>query len=137
MRPNRWLHVRHPEGFDQERFEAFRAHCRVFRAYIESAMRESSLVGPQGAPQYEFFEPELSIDRKTATLPVGGEQTLGSRHAFENWRSYMLWEWFPVSFIEGIEEGLTEAHPATGLPTTSWRRPTLRIPAWAKVPYPP
>jgi len=132
MRPTRWLHVRHPGGFDQRRFEMFRAQCRVFRAYVESALGVWDLVGSGEAPRYEFFEPELSTDGKTATLPIGGEQSFGSRHAFEDWRSYMLWEWFPVAFIEGIEEGVTEMDLAANEFTTSWRRPSLRLPAWAK-----
>jgi hypothetical protein len=132
MPPNRWLHVRHPEGFDPRQFEMFRAHCRLFRACVECALTDWRLIQEGEPPRYEFFEPELSADRTTATLPIGGEQTLGSRHAFEDGRSYMLWEWFPISFIEKLEEGVTEM--VTGRQATSWRKPSLRIPAWARPP---
>jgi hypothetical protein len=130
LAPNRWLHVRHHGGFSSDQFDIFRAHCRAFRAFVEAALSEWALLGRGPAPKYEFFEPELSTDRTIASLPLGGEQTLGSRYAFEDWRSFMLWEWFPVAFIQQLDEGITEMVGEATLAPTNWRRPTLRLPAW-------
>lgn len=128
MAPNRWLHVRHPDGFSAAQFDRFRASCRVFRAYVETALTEWVALEGDAGPRYEFYEPELSADRTVATLPLGGAGTLKTRHDFEDLRSVMLWEWFPASFIAKIEEGITES--VTGTRTTTWRKPALRIPGW-------
>jgi hypothetical protein len=80
MPPNRWLHLRRREGFTPEAFERFRAHCRVVRAYVEAVLENWSHFESYPAPRYEFYEPELSADRRIATLPLGGEQTLGTRN---------------------------------------------------------
>lgn len=127
--PNRWLHVRHPSTFSAEEFELFKALCRVFRAYVEASLAEWLLLGGHEAPHYEFFEPTLSSDRKVATLPVGGEWTLGTRAEFENFKSYMLWERFPLPLRFQLEEGITEPDPssATGGTWTNWRKATHRL----------
>ena len=119
--PNRWLHLRHPLGFDDGRFAAFCAHCEVWKRYCEAVLGEwTRLPLMRGlAPEYLFFEPTLSEDRKTATLPVGGDRTLGSRTILEDSASKFLWEFFPVSFLQDLEEGITEDY-GTGT-TTNWR----------------
>lgn len=124
MRPNRWLHVRHPAGFDTEQFAKFEAHCRIFRAYVEAVLAEWPLLrAGELPPQYEFFDAELSHDRTIATLPLGGEQTLGTRHQLEDMRSRMLWEHFPAAFQLELEEGLTEADVADRTKLrTEWRK---------------
>lgn len=122
--PNRWLHLRHPRGFTDERFEQFCAHCRTWIAYVRELLTNWSLLGPgRGlAPAYQFFEPELSQDRLTATLPLGGEQNLGSRALIEDGCSRLLWQFFPLDFIVDLEEGLTETLDRTAGPQTHWRR---------------
>ncbi len=113
MSHKRWLHIRHPDGFPPERFEQFRAHCSVMQAYVKSLLANWIEIGAgtQPAPYYIFYEPELSEDRKIATLPLGGEWTIGSRAIIENECSKMLWQFMPISFTINLEEGLTEYLP--------------------------
>ena len=125
--PNRWLHLRHPQGFSDERFEQFRAHCRVWRAHVAAVLenwaRLPLAAGGRGSPpNYKFFEPKLSADRTTVSLPLGGASTIGSRALIENACSRLLWQYFPIEFLRDLEEGLTETiDPARG-PQTNWRR---------------
>lgn len=94
----------------------------MWRGYVETYLAQSfSLVG---APTYVFFEPQLSADRRTATLPLGGEPTVGSRAEFENLHSYLLQRFLPADFRCDVEEGLTEALSSESQPSTTWRRPT-------------
>ena len=130
--PNRWLHLRHPQGFTDEDFERFRAHCEVWQAYVSAVLANWSLLvtNTGQAPNYIFFEPELSPDRKIATLPVGGDSNLGSRSMFENGASRMLSEYFPWDFKQQLEEGLTETINRQKGPQTYWRHLTgIPIPA--------
>jgi hypothetical protein len=121
---NRWLHVRHPRGFTPEQFDCFKAHCRVWQAYVEAVLREWEHFRDYPAPRYEFFEPTLSADRRVATLPVGGEWVLGTRAEFENAGSRLLWERFPLEFQLELEEGITEPDFADATRSiTNWRRP--------------
>ena len=129
MAPNRWMQVRHPRGFSAEQFELFRASCRMFRAFVEAALAEWPLLTGEPPLRYEFFQPELSADRTIATLPLGGAETLRSRHAFEQWRSTLLWEWFPTEFIAELEEALVGSSNGVRL-EGAWRRPRLRVPGW-------
>ena len=72
-----------------------------------------------------FFDPELSAHRRIATLPLGGECTVGSRACFEDGCSRLLWQFYPLEFLVPLEEGVTEGlDPAQG-PRTNWR-PALR-----------
>jgi hypothetical protein len=127
--PNRWLHLRHPDGFDERAFGQFRAHCRVFRAYVNELLQnwEDIGAGNYEAPAYEFFEPEISADRTIVTLPIGGASVLGTHARIENGSSHMLWRFFRPSFREKLEEGITEniGHGNQ----TNWRKvPPLIIP---------
>ena len=112
------MRLRHPDGFTPERFEQFCAQCRVFRAYVEASLAEATIL-KCGAGSYVFFEPELSEDRSTASLPLGGWGTLGSRHEFQNASSWMLWHHFPLAFLAQLEEGLTE-NIGNGSQTNWW-----------------
>jgi len=133
-KPNRWMRLRHPNGFTDELFAQFCAHCRIFRAYVEAALDEARCF-PLGPASYVFFEPELSADRRVASLPLGGTSTLGSRHSFENMSSFMLWHRLPLTFRERLEEGLTEdIGDGRGL-QTNWREPTRAI--WFAAPPKP
>lgn len=120
--PDRWLHLRHPEGFSDAQLALFQAHCRIWRAYTEAVLAEWATLEPGGgpAPRYVFFEPTREGD--TVTLPVGGEQTLASRAMFEDAASHLLSDFFPLRFRLGLEEGLTETLDRTRGPRTSWRR---------------
>jgi len=122
---NRVMHLRHPQGFDQRRFEQFRAHCRVFKAFVEALLADWNEIGAgkYPAPRYEFGEPALSDDRTVASLPLGGEATVGSRAQIENASSFMLWRFFDASFREQMDEGITE-DIGSGM-TTNWRPVTV------------
>jgi hypothetical protein len=127
MAPNRWLHLRHPKGFTEEQWAQFLAHHRLWRAHVDALLADWPLLGGNGsaAPQYEFFAPTLSPDRCTVTIPIGGDWSVGSRFMIENSCSRYLWEYFPVTFMLGLEEGLTE--PVLDNPETlreNWRRCT-------------
>ena len=125
-KPNRWMRLRHPYGFTDELFAQFCALCRIFRAYVEASLAETRCF-PVGPARYVFFEPELSADRRVASLPLSGTSTLGSRHGFEDMSSFMLWHRFPLGFREQLEEGLTEdIGDGRGL-QTNWRKPTQGI----------
>ena len=126
-KPNRWLHLRHPNGFDDERFAEFEAHCKMFEAYIQTALSNAhhlsglkSSIG-EPPPTYIFFQPELSDDQKVATLPIGGNNTLGTRANFENGLSWMLSFYMPMDFKEDLEEGITENFGIGE--STNWRKP--------------
>lgn len=122
LKPNRWLHLRHPEGFDEQRFSAFQAHCEVWKAYCQAVLREwSALPLMQGdAPRYVFFDPDISDDRFIVSLPLGGTITLDSRSVLENGASELLWQFFTIEFLLDLEEGITEDH-GSGL-VINWRR---------------
>jgi hypothetical protein len=122
MQPNRWLRLRHPDGFSDEMFGRFQAGCRVWQTYVQSVLAET--FHQYGDVEYAFFAATLSEDRRTASLPVGGRWTLGARSHFENLSSYLLQEFLPLAFREGLEEGLTEpSFDETTRSETSWRRP--------------
>lgn len=119
-RPNRWLHVRLPRPFTGEELEIFRAHAAIFRTYVTATLvRWGDLGHYYKAAHYVFFEPELSADGTTATLPIGGTWNLGTRALFEHGASFMLWQHFPHDLQIVAEEGLSEAHD--GVVGTEWR----------------
>ena len=122
MAANRWIHLRSRQPWPPELFSRFQCGCRLWQAYVEAFLREDASQDSIGTPTYEFFPPTLSADGLTATLPIGGAQTLGSRHKFENIASYLLREFLPLDFRTQLEEGLTEPgllHPEAT--ATSWR----------------
>lgn len=126
--PNRWLHLRHPDSFNAEMYALFLCHTRIWRAYVEALLLEWPQM-PQHfgtpAPAYEFYPPELSHDRTVASLPLGGPWTLGSRAAIEDGCSHLLWQYFPVPFLFGLDEGLTESTFADPSQLqTNWRKAT-------------
>lgn len=126
-RPDRWLHVRHRRGFADEQWKSFQAHCRYFQATADALLANWIQLGRGDRPlRYIYFPPELSKDRTVATLPLGGDRTLGSRAAIENGLSSHLWcfllEHMPIEDFVRLEEGLTE-HDLMDLSklTTNWR----------------
>lgn len=122
--PNRWLHLRNPDGFSEAEWTLFQAHCRVWVDLVKSLLANWTALGHSyEPPHYEFFEPELSPDRTVATLPIGGGWTVGSRATIENGLSYVLWWYMPIGLQLKLEEGLTE--PVLVDPTkltTNWRK---------------
>lgn len=119
--PNRWLHLRLPRAFTPQEEAAFAAQAKVFEAYVEATLAAWTAFGyAELPPRYAFFPVELSDDRTTATLPLGGDWTLRSRALFESGASYLLWQHFPLAFLDEAEEGLTEEHG--GERETHWRR---------------
>ncbi|MEO8505498.1 MAG: hypothetical protein ABI609_16505 [Acidobacteriota bacterium] len=122
---NRWLHLRLPRPYTATEWERFQAQAGIFRAYVEATLASWSSLGfGHDAPIYRFFAPELSADRTTATLPIGGNWTLASRALFETGASYLLWQHFPTDLQTTAEEGLTEEHDGTS--ETHWR-PARRL----------
>src|SRR5688572_1170777 len=101
--PNRWLHLRHPDGFDDSRFAVFAAQCRVWQAHVNAVLAEGEVLLERPPPTIEHFAPERSAERTVVTLPVGGEFDHATRR-IELGRAYLLWEWFPPDFCEGLEE---------------------------------
>ncbi|MCA9685879.1 MAG: hypothetical protein KC457_27125 [Myxococcales bacterium] len=124
---NRWLHLRHPDGFSDEMFAMFAAHCRIWQAYTKAVLAEWATLEPghPRTPSYVFFEP--TRDGNIVTLPVGGDYTLGSRATFENAASHLLSDFFPIHFRIGLEEGLTETTDLSRGPATNWR-PVMPVP---------
>ena len=120
--PNRFLHLRHPEGFSDDQFRKFRAGCRVWEAYMRAVLQEGIL--NCGEVEYHCLPPSLSTDRTIASLPLAGKWTIGSRHHFEDMGSYLLREFLRTEFDDRLEEGLTEASFADSqMFETNWRPP--------------
>lgn len=118
--PNRWLHLRHAEGFSDDLFRRFEAGCRLWLSFAHASIDEHQRLGePFGEVDYRAGPPTLSADRRVATLPVGGPWTLGSRSAFENGSAWMLSHFMFVWDELKLEQGLTE--DTGGGASTSWR----------------
>lgn len=117
--PTRWLHLRHPDGFDDQRWEQFRVQHRAWEAYFTVICERWSLLRgcPQAAVAYRFYEPSITADRRVITIPIGGPQTLDSRASIEDEGARLLWQFFPFEFLKDLESGLTEVER----PETSWR----------------
>src|SRR5258705_7748212 len=110
-RPDRWLPLRLPRPFSDVEVEMFRAHTAVFRAYVEASLAAWRDFGfGHDAPTYVFYPPEISADRRVATLPIGGTWTLTSRALFETGAAYLLWQHFPFDLQAVAQEGLSEEH---------------------------
>ena len=95
----------------------------LFQTYVETVLELWSEFpnDPRGTKgEYVFHQPELSDEQRTATLPITGEWTIGSRPAFEDAASHLLRTFMPFEFALHLEEGLTES--ATGELRTSWRK---------------
>ena len=106
MKANRWLHLRHPDGFSPEMFERFRSSCALWEAYVSVSIREWQRLGaPDGDPRYTCLDPELSSDRQVATLPLAAVSTLGSRARYEDSASHLLRTFLPLDFHLAVEEG--------------------------------
>jgi hypothetical protein len=124
MLANRWLHLRHPDGFSSEMFDCFRSGCALWLAYVQVSIQERERLGnDDGSPRYAALPPELSADRLVASLPLAAHSTLGSRARYENMAAYLLREFFPLDFSQRLEEGLTEDLGDGRGAQTSWRTP--------------
>jgi hypothetical protein len=69
-------------------------------------------------PEYEWYEAELSEDRKVVTIPVGGEGTYGSYHLFEELIPKDLWRYLPIWFLIDLDAGRRDT--AGWYPEISW-----------------
>ena len=116
--PDRQLHLKHPDGFDDDMFARFKAGCRVWTAYVHAVLAED--LHQLGQVEYVVGDPTLSTDRTIATLPISGDWTIGARAHFEDAASPMLYEFLPFHFVIHTHEGLTEDR-GDG-PQTSWRK---------------
>lgn len=122
--PNRWMHLRCSTPFSEAQFQIFRANADVFQAYATALLRNLRSYpsfADHPPTEYEFFPAEISADRKTMTLPLGGPQTLETRAKIENMASFLLWHALPQDLLEQIQEGLTETIDKSRGPVTSWR----------------
>ena len=104
IKPNRWLRLKHSDGFDQVLFDKFVDHCHLFQLYVEALINSTTNLPNIENVNYIFFDPELSQDKKIASLPIGGERNIGSRSIIENELSWMLWRYMPVDFKNNLEE---------------------------------
>ena len=125
--PDRWMHLRHPDGFGPEAWQIFQANCRIFAAYVHATLAEADALDLRAAPghpdpAYTFHPPTLSPDRAVASLPISGPSTLGTRGRFENASAWMLSDHLLLSFRLRCEEGLTEPKIS---PQTAWRPVSL------------
>ena len=116
--PKRQLHLKHPEGFDDDMFARFEAGCRIWTAYVHAVLAED--LHNLGTVEYIVMPPTLSADRTVATLSISGAWTIGARAHFEDGASFMLREFLPIHFVINAHEGLTEDR-GDG-PQTSWRK---------------
>lgn len=123
--PDRWLHLRHPEGFTDHDAALFAAGCRIWWAHVQAVLAEWALLEPGHAtvPHYVVFDPVHEGTR--LTLPLGGSSTLASRARFEDAASHLLSDAFPPLRRLHMEEGLTETLDRSVGPRTHWR-PVLR-----------
>jgi hypothetical protein len=120
MAADRWYYLRHPDGFNDDRFDCVRSGWLTWKNHVESTIRHWQHVGVPNcpAPDYEWFEPELSPDRKTVTVPVGGEGTYGSYHTFEETIPDDLLRYLPMWFRIDLETGRKDT--AGWFPEVSW-----------------
>jgi len=129
--PNRWLHLRYKDGFTPEMYECFKAHCKIYKAYVRKAIEVAkdmpNLIasGVELGSKYVFFELELSDDRKVCIFLLGGIYTLGFCYEFEHTASHILWVYFTEEILSKLELGLTEENE-NGMETT-WESPPYFI----------
>lgn len=84
MKPNRYYRLRHPTGLGDSEIETLATNCSEWRTWVEERLavyREE--LGWGDDIQYVFFEPQLSEDRRTATVPLGGEPMYPAVGMFE------------------------------------------------------
>ncbi len=112
----RRLHLKHPDGFDEEMFRRFEAGCRVWSAYVHAVLKES--LHQVGEVEYQIGPATLSEDRTIASLTIQGEWSVGARAHFEDAGSFLLREFMLFPFALGLMEGLEEER---GEGEVSWR----------------
>ena len=62
-KPNRWLHLRYKKGFTPEMYECFKAHCKIYKAYVRKAIEVAKDIpnflgsGLSLEFKYVFFDP--------------------------------------------------------------------------------
>jgi hypothetical protein len=121
---DRWLHIRQPAGFSEEMFRVFCASAEVFVAHASALLRVYKQLPRRSAHsdvQYTFHAPELSSDKTVASLRISGANTVATRSDIEIGCCYILWQFFPTSFMSGLEQGRTEEG------NTQWWQPWSSI----------
>ena len=122
MGPTAWFRIRHGEAFSEEAFAVFLASCAIYRARIAATLEHwDTLPTTRGLPRpiIQFFDPELSDDRKVMSLPLRVDgQTLGSRALLQYSASAELYSYPPFPLVAEVEVGLTEP---SFLDSTQWR----------------
>lgn len=111
-KPNRWLFLRHPEGFDDQMLETFRASCKVWQAKIEAILEGWDHLSPYHKmlkPSYEFFPIEVDDEGKIVRLPLGGNLSYGAAKTFEDAFPSELFEFFPMWFQLDLDWGMQGA----------------------------
>jgi len=122
MEPTDWFRIRHRESFSEDAFAVFRASCAIYRARMAAILEHwETLPTTRDLPRpvIQFFDPELSDDRKVMSLPlrvVG--QTLGSRALLQYSASAELYSYLPFPLVAEVEVGLTEP---SFLDSAQWR----------------
>lgn len=84
VKPNRFFTLRHKQGFGDHELETVEKNWRDWRRWVDERLagyREE--LGWGDAVQYVFFEPRLSEDRTTITVPLGGEPMYPAVGIFE------------------------------------------------------
>jgi len=92
-------------------FEVFCASAEVFVAHASALLhvyRRLPRRSDHPEVRYTFHAPELSTDKTVASLKISGDNTVGTRADIEVGCSYILWQYFPMHFMEGLQQGRTE-----------------------------
>ena len=119
MPADRWYYLRHPERFSDELFACVVSGLEFWRNDVEARIRHWAHTGVSGpAPEYEWYEAELSPDRSLVTVPVGGKGTYGSYHLFEERIPKELWRYLPNWFVIDLEAGRRDS--GGWFPEASW-----------------
>jgi hypothetical protein len=109
MHPNRWFYLRHTaEKFSDEHFACVEAGFHVWAATVRGHLEVWDKVPdyrsfPPPRPTYEFGQPELSSDRSTITLPLGGEPAYVGLKVFEDYTPWEFTYFLPMWFRLDLE----------------------------------
>jgi hypothetical protein len=119
MSADRWSYLRHREGFSADLFSCVQSGAGAWRYDVEARVRHWAHCGVKGEPPaYEWYEVELSKDRREVAIPVGGKGTYGSYHLFEEVIPTAFWRYLPPWFVLDLEAGRRDT--AGWFPEVSW-----------------
>jgi hypothetical protein len=119
MAADRWYYLRHPEGFSDDLLACVNSGLAIWRNDVEAQCRHWRHTGLKGEPpDYQWYPAELSKDRLTVTIPLGGKGTYGSYHRFEETIPKDFWRYLPNWFVLDLEAGRRDT--AGWFPEVSW-----------------